>query len=31
MKKISVAIIGAGTKGMNAYAPYLLENPELSN
>lgn len=29
MKKISVAIIGAGTRGMNAYAPYLLENPEL--
>lgn len=29
MKKISVAIIGAGARGMNAYAPYLLENPEL--
>ena len=29
MKKISVAVIGAGTRGMNAYAPYLLENPDL--
>lgn len=29
MKKISVAVIGAGSRGMNAYAPYLLENPNL--
>ena len=29
MKKISVAVIGAGVRGMNAYAPYLLENPTL--
>ena len=29
MKKVSVAIIGAGSRGMNAYAPYLLENPNL--
>lgn len=29
MKKISVAVIGAGSRGMNAYAPYLLENPSL--
>lgn len=29
MEKISVAVIGAGSRGMNAYAPYLLENPNL--
>ena len=29
MKKISVAVIGAGVRGTNAYAPYLLENPTL--
>ena len=29
MKKISVAVIGAGVRGTNAYAPYLLENPSL--
>ncbi|MDU4862470.1 MAG: Gfo/Idh/MocA family oxidoreductase [Terrisporobacter othiniensis] len=29
MKKISVAVIGAGSRGMNAYAPYLLETPNL--
>lgn len=29
MKTISVAVIGAGSRGMNAYAPYLLENPNL--
>ncbi|WP_419727143.1 Gfo/Idh/MocA family protein [Terrisporobacter petrolearius] len=29
MKKVSVAVIGAGSRGMNAYAPYLLENPNL--
>lgn len=29
MKKISVAVIGAGSRGMNAYAPYLLEKPNL--
>ena len=29
MRKISIAVIGAGTRGMNAYAPYLLENPNL--
>lgn len=29
MKKVSVAVIGAGARGMYAYAPYLLENPEL--
>ena len=29
MKKISVAVIGAGVRGMNAYAPYLLENSTL--
>lgn len=28
MKKISIAVIGAGCRGMNAYAPYLLENPD---
>lgn len=29
MKKISVSVIGAGARGMYAYAPYLLENPNL--
>ena len=29
MKKITVAIVGAGARGMHAYAPYLKENPEL--
>ena len=29
MKKITLAVIGAGCRGMYAYAPYLLENPNL--
>ena len=29
MRKITVAIIGAGARGMYAYVPYLKENPEL--
>lgn len=29
MKKITIAVIGAGCRGMYAYTPYLLENPEL--
>ena len=29
MKKITLAVIGAGCRGMYAYAPYLLENPHL--
>ncbi|MGL6107464.1 Gfo/Idh/MocA family protein [Romboutsia sp.] len=31
MKKVSIAVIGAGCRGMYAYAPYLLENPNLGN
>lgn len=29
MRKITLAVIGAGDRGMNAYAPYLLQHPEL--
>ena len=29
MKKITIAVIGAGCRGMYAYTPYLLDNPEL--
>ncbi len=29
MEKITIAVIGAGCRGMYGYAPYLLENPEL--
>lgn len=29
MKKISFSVIGAGSRGMHAYIPYLLENPDL--
>ncbi|MGL5314112.1 MAG: Gfo/Idh/MocA family protein [Peptostreptococcaceae bacterium] len=29
MKKITVAVIGAGCRGMHAYAPHLLENPDI--
>ncbi len=29
MKKVKIAVIGAGCRGMYAYAPYLLENPHL--
>ncbi|MBQ6630616.1 MAG: Gfo/Idh/MocA family oxidoreductase [Romboutsia sp.] len=29
MKKITLAVIGAGCRGMYAYSPYLLENPHL--
>ena len=29
MKKVTIAVIGAGCRGMYAYTPYLLENPEL--
>lgn len=28
MKKVSVALIGAGERGMNCYAPYALRNPQ---
>lgn len=27
MKKVKIALIGAGDRGMNCYAPYVLENP----
>lgn len=29
MKQITFAVVGAGCRGMYAYAPYLLENPQL--
>ena len=29
MKQVTVAIIGAGSRGLNAYAPYALKHPEL--
>ncbi|CEH34265.1 Gfo/Idh/MocA family protein [Romboutsia lituseburensis] len=29
MKKVKIAVVGAGSRGMYAYAPYLLDNPEL--
>ncbi|MGL5347006.1 MAG: Gfo/Idh/MocA family protein [Peptostreptococcaceae bacterium] len=29
MEKVTIAVIGAGCRGMYAYAPYLLENPHL--
>ncbi|MDK2586757.1 Gfo/Idh/MocA family oxidoreductase [Romboutsia sedimentorum] len=29
MKKITIAVIGAGCRGMYAYTPYLLENPNV--
>ena len=29
MEKVTIAIIGAGCRGMYAYVPYLLENPHL--
>lgn len=29
MNKISVVVIGAGARGMYAYAPYLLDNKDL--
>ena len=31
MKKVTLAVIGAGCRGMYAYAPYLLENQHLGN
>ena len=27
MKKVTLALIGAGDRGMNCYAPYTAENP----
>lgn len=29
MRKITLAVIGAGDRGMNSYAPYLVQHPEL--
>ena len=31
MKKVTLAVIGAGCRGMYAYAPYLLENQHLGS